>query len=358
MRTLKFIVAMLGLASPAFAIDAFNFTVTPATSTVSYTVSAAAPFTGNMTGDTTATPPTRLKHGSFGFPSVNCGTWTPTINENIVVSGSINASGSGNNIHPTGAFKLAIDTAANTASAQNLVLNLLGSSTASITASLANFRYETFCSMDPVCSQAFLFAITLPVGNATVSAITAAQTPGIASGTITPNGANSWNFSIPMTAEVSANATFTGSPLPVTPQVLPIVFTGVITVTGNTASMTSTIMLDLAPPANTTATDLPALPFTTPAGIPLVCGGLNVTLTLTISSSTFTTSTTTNLAAAGTRIACRCDWNTSGAVSLQDIFDFLTSYFNNAADFNADSTTTLQDIFDFLTCYFRRPLGC
>ena len=53
--------------------------------------------------------------------------------------------------------------------------------------------------------------------------------------------------------------------------------------------------------------------------------------------------------------ACRCDWNLSGAVSLQDLFDYLGSYFANKGDFSGDGTTTVQDIFDYLACWFQ---GC
>jgi len=54
---------------------------------------------------------------------------------------------------------------------------------------------------------------------------------------------------------------------------------------------------------------------------------------------------------------CRADFNNSGAVSVQDVFDFLTAYFsqNLAADFNDSATVSVQDIFDFLTAYFA---GC
>jgi hypothetical protein len=54
-------------------------------------------------------------------------------------------------------------------------------------------------------------------------------------------------------------------------------------------------------------------------------------------------------------LACGCDWNHSGALTLQDLFDFLTSWFGGNADFNGSGATTLQDIFDYLACYFA---GC
>ncbi len=54
---------------------------------------------------------------------------------------------------------------------------------------------------------------------------------------------------------------------------------------------------------------------------------------------------------------CLADYNQSGAVSVQDIFDFLSGYFtfNMQADINASGMVSVQDIFDFLGAYFS---GC
>jgi hypothetical protein len=54
---------------------------------------------------------------------------------------------------------------------------------------------------------------------------------------------------------------------------------------------------------------------------------------------------------------CKADFNHSGAVSVQDIFDFLAAYFANdpTADFNSSGAVSVQDIFDFLAAYFA---GC
>lgn len=58
------------------------------------------------------------------------------------------------------------------------------------------------------------------------------------------------------------------------------------------------------------------------------------------------------------------DFNNSGQVTVQDIFDFLTAYFGNCtggedppcyganADVNNSGTVSVQDIFDFLAAYF------
>jgi hypothetical protein len=54
---------------------------------------------------------------------------------------------------------------------------------------------------------------------------------------------------------------------------------------------------------------------------------------------------------------CKADYNHSGSVSVQDIFDFLAGYFsgNPNADINASGAVSVQDIFDFLAAYFA---GC
>ncbi len=54
---------------------------------------------------------------------------------------------------------------------------------------------------------------------------------------------------------------------------------------------------------------------------------------------------------------CAADFNGSGAVSVQDIFDFLAAYFASdpSADINNSGGVTVQDIFDYLSLYFT---GC
>jgi hypothetical protein len=54
---------------------------------------------------------------------------------------------------------------------------------------------------------------------------------------------------------------------------------------------------------------------------------------------------------------CAADFNRSGMVSVQDIFDFLAAYFtsDSRADVNDSCTVTVQDIFDYLALYFT---GC
>jgi len=66
---------------------------------------------------------------------------------------------------------------------------------------------------------------------------------------------------------------------------------------------------------------------------------------------------TTTILLNSTTPSCRADYNNSGSVTVQDIFDFLRAYFANniAADFNGRDGVSLQDVFEFLIAYFA---GC
>ena len=54
---------------------------------------------------------------------------------------------------------------------------------------------------------------------------------------------------------------------------------------------------------------------------------------------------------------CLADFNNSGTIEVQDIFDFLNAWFagSPSADFNRSGGLEVQDIFDFLNGWFA---GC
>lgn len=54
---------------------------------------------------------------------------------------------------------------------------------------------------------------------------------------------------------------------------------------------------------------------------------------------------------------CEADFNGSGGVSVQDLFDFIGAYFagDDRADVNDSGLVSVQDVFDYLTMYF---VGC
>ena len=78
------------------------------------------------------------------------------------------------------------------------------------------------------------------------------------------------------------------------------------------------------------------------------------TTELNVSTGTATVADTFSNAAA---ITCVADYNADGAVTVQDIFSFLSAWFAKTigADTNADGNITVQDIFEFLNAWFT---GC
>ncbi|MFN7021798.1 MAG: hypothetical protein ACK4WH_10795, partial [Phycisphaerales bacterium] len=56
--------------------------------------------------------------------------------------------------------------------------------------------------------------------------------------------------------------------------------------------------------------------------------------------------------------SCPCDWDRSGSLTLQDVFEFVNGWFNGQGDFNGSGQTTLGDLFEFLGCYLSPPAGC
>ncbi len=350
-------------SSRALAVNAFNFTVNQTSSTLTYNFSASAPVAGTMIGQNdpmqVATAQTRTKHMAN---ILQCGTFTATTNEAINISGTVAASGSSpspSNIHPGGTFKLGIDTASNTAILQDFNVNLVAGGPINTNANLNNFTYQSFCTVNPSCTAPFLVSVSLPLGTVSITSLVVAQDAGVpASGSLSANGANTWNFSVTTNVTVTPTVSFSGNALAADPQVIPMTIAGTVTVSGATASITASAQINYNPPANTTPTPEPPTPFSVPS-TSTICPGINLILTLTVNSTTVSNTSTANVAATGTRLACRCDTNNSGGLEVQDIFDFLNLWFagDARADFNGGGIT-VQDIFDFLSCWFARPLGC
>jgi len=91
----------------------------------------------------------------------------------------------------------------------------------------------------------------------------------------------------------------------------------------------------------------------------LIPTGTAVGEAITATATQSATGNTSEMSACTSVVAVLCDgdFNGSGAVSVQDLFDFLSAWFagDPRADVNGSGTVTVQDIFDFLGAWFR---GC
>ena len=353
-----------GFAPLALAGEGYRFAVNQPASSVTYQFSASVPFTGSLIGTNDPMLPvaqqTRSKRSASLF---SCGTFGATQNDPITISGSITSSGSSptpTNVRPSGTLVVGFDPVANTSFARAVNLQLLASGAISVNASLSNFTYQSFCTVNPSCNAPFFIPLTLPLGSISITSIQVTQLPGDATGTLTPTGPDAWNFSIPLTATLTPAATFSGAPLTLASQDLPIVLAGSITRTPTGVTVSSSFTASFAPAPDPTPTVLPPTPFVVPPDSAL-CPNINITLNLTTSNANTTLSSTSALVTnPGTRLPCPCDINASGAVTVQDIFDFLNLWFANdpRANFNGVAGVTVQDIFDFLSCWFSPPGEC
>jgi hypothetical protein len=368
---------LLGSASAAHAVsEAYALSINTPSSLLTYTFSTAAPFTGAMTGDPLATPPTRLKRATAAsatiplclFPS-GCGTVPTTANDAINISGTVGASGATNAnspIRPGGTFVIGIDTINNAATARNLNVNLLSSGSISATANLNGLTYQPFCagtgtSTSTFCTLPFCGAIDVPLGTAVVTSINASQTAA-ASGTLTPvaGDPNSFDYSIPITVTVTTTGTLSVNPLAFDPQTVPGTLAGRITrAAGNTASSNVTLAFNVSSAPSSTPTVLPPAPFVIPAGTP-ACAELAVQVGLTLTSTSVTTTNSAAIVAAGPRLKCACDADNSGTLNIDDIFIFINIWFANGpgADFDQNGTRNIDDIFQFINCFFQPPFPC
>ena len=105
--------------------------------------------------------------------------------------------------------------------------------------------------------------------------------------------------------------------------------------------------------------DLTTLTFTfTPSLTGACCCGAHCSITTPEAcaggNSAFAGNGTACVPASSLTPCCRADYNRTGGVTVQDIFDFLAGFFanNGCADMNDSGSVSVQDIFDFLAAFF------
>ncbi|HEX2839258.1 MAG TPA: hypothetical protein VHN77_14165, partial [Phycisphaerales bacterium] len=241
-----------------------------------------------------------------------------------ITAGGVSASGSSGTtpLHPAGAFTLTIDTAAGTASAAGTNLNLLNGQPISVGATVS-ITYSTFRTRNPTCTLIGGIPFNLPLGNADITSLLAAQQPGNAVGTLTPAGGGSWTYTIPMIVDVTPTVSFNGAPVPVDPTPVLIVLTGTVTPTGATAVTTATTTLTNQQ-TQPGPFELDPVPFDDP-----LCTS-HLIVNIVLASTTFNISSNASISASGVLVPQGCDtidFNGDGLFpDTQDIADFIAVF--------------------------------
>lgn len=236
----------------------FAFQINQAASGGSAQLHVQATTSGTLIGNYDATTTPLGTHTKPGFLA-------PGATENVSVPvHSFNPDAQGQvTFAPTGTFSAHFDPAGGTLTLADFTADLLGGGTASIPVTAA-ISFDTFRTTNP--SSTYLgIPLTLPLGNATVSGLTATEVPGDASGTLTPLGNNQYSFAVTPNVIIHAKVDFQGSPLDVATNPTPFLLSGQLTISGGTAQITESAPVDLTNSV-APATVLDPLPFDLPAG--------------------------------------------------------------------------------------------
>jgi hypothetical protein len=309
--------ASAGLSSVAAAQSgAFEFAISPTASAASWAVSFTAPFqTGTNPADNR---PFSYLIGNWDSASNPTGTRTipgifgsdPGTNVPIAITaGGISASGNSGTtpLRPSGTWLFRLR--GGTIQVEDLALNLLDEETVSVGANVS-ITYSTFRTRQPTCTVLGGFPISVPLGSIVVTQLIASQFSPAASGTLTPTGPNTYDFTIPVDVVVNVQATFQNAPVDIPPTPAIIVLTGSLTLNGNTATSTSGVNIDLdqSQPGPTT---LDPAPFAEP-----LCGG-SLLVNLTIGTQTISVDANASLVSPGQR-TCSYDFNQDENFDLVD----------------------------------------
>jgi len=260
---------------------------------------------------------------------------------------------------PTGDFTM--DVGAGTFSINAFAMDMLAGSPVVLPLEVT-LLYNTFRTSNPSSLYPGGTPITLPLGNAEISVLTAAQS-AIGGGTLTPTG-NPGEFLvagiIPVLLTMEADAM--GTPIAPAPLPAALALTGTLVVTTNAATLSLSTTIDLQQVIPGPLPGPQAAPFPLPTILPP--GGVaNLLITLDINQIDFAFGGTINLAANGT-LVCYADCDQSTGVGTLDIFDFLCFQSGFVAGdptaCGCDTSTgpAVCDIFDFLCFQSAFVAGC
>ena len=271
-RLLCLALAGLCISSPATA-QLFDFTLTPASSSLNGPLSVTAETIGTLVGDydaTTNPTGTRTKPGLFG-------TFGAT--ENVAVATSLDVMVNGPvSSGAAGMFQLDLNPGAGTLSMTNFTADFLNSGAVNLPLSLG-LLYDSFRTRNPTSTYPGGFPLTVPLGQASLTQLAGTQV-GSGAGVLTATGVNTYDFSLAALLLVTGDFSALGNSFQLPGLPTPATLTGSIIVNGNTATLTS-----LAPILVNGSTQpglaLPRFPLALPTVLP-AGGTSNLLLDLTV----------------------------------------------------------------------------
>ncbi len=261
--------------------------------------------------------------------------------------------------HPAGSFVMDVNTG--TFTIDGLSLDLLGGQTITLPMEVT-VLYDTFHTANPSALFPGGVPITIPLGDAEVTMLTAAQS-GNGGGTLVPGpGLGEFIVAGVVPTMLTVEASALGSPISSNPLPVALAIAGTLVVSGNSAVLSASTMIDVQQVIPGPIPGPQAAPFALPTVLP-PGNAANLLLTLDIDQIDFAFGGTIDLAANGV-LGCYADCDPSTGVGRLDIFDFLC--FQNAfvaGDATAcacdvSSGPLVCDIFDFLCFQNAFVAGC
>jgi hypothetical protein len=254
---------------PALAVDRpYDFIVKPQLSGLDADAGLTIGTSGTLVGNYHATDNptgTRTKPGLFSPP------FGPQDNDPVPVMLGVQAGGPVQT-QTGGLFRMTLNPEAGTAGITDLSLDFVSAGPLGLPV-VVGLSFDTFRTRSPT----FLYpggTLDLPIGTAEVTALIATQVGPAGVGTLTPSGADEYDFTVGLAVELTGSLDLLGTPFDLPPTPVPLVLSGSLVLDGSgdahlTSSQPLTLMNtqnpDIALPQF--AFDLPTLDPSNPAHI-------------------------------------------------------------------------------------------
>ncbi len=239
-HTLFLVSGLLVTASAQAVPQVYDFVINQSTSGIDATVTNTINTSGTLIGnyDQTSNPTgTRTKPGIFG-------SFGDT--ENVSVPVTLIGGLSGQTAsHTSGTFGLVMDAATGGLAVTNFNANLLASGNLRLPASVT-LSFESFRTRTPNSTFIGGFPVTLPFGEADVTALSMQQLGPASIGTFTQTGANTYDFSTTVLVQTTASFSLLGNAFDIPGAPSALLLQGQIVLNGNFATLASLNAIDLS----------------------------------------------------------------------------------------------------------------